>query len=135
MRTKIAEIETAHTQNMAKKFYGELKTYSTSFQPRLNLCLDINGNTLVEENEILERWKEHFQLTLNTYPVSEEENKGILLPEDEVEVPPPSVEEIVNIIGKMKNGKAGGEDNITAELVKYGGMELHLKIHQLISLV
>ncbi|XP_077273295.1 uncharacterized protein LOC143903519 [Temnothorax americanus] len=120
---------------MAKKFYRELKTHSASFQPRLNLCLDINGNTLTEEKKILERWKEHFQSTLNIYTASEEEDNGILLPEDEMEVPAPSRKEIVDIIREMKNGKAGGEDNITAELVKFGGVELHSRIHQLISLV
>ncbi|XP_071577719.1 uncharacterized protein [Temnothorax nylanderi] len=110
---------------MAKKFYRELKTHSASFQPRLNLCLDINGNTLMEEKEILERWKKHFQSTLNIYSASEEEDNGILLPEDEMEVPAPSMEEIVDIIKEIENGKAGGEDNITAELVKFGGVELN----------
>lgn len=67
-----------------------------------------------------ERSKEHFQLTLNIHPASEEEDNGILLLDDQMEVLAPGMEKIVNIIKRMKNGKAGGEDNITAELFKCG---------------
>lgn len=131
----MADIEVTHTLNDVRKFYRELKSHSTSFQPRLNLCIDENGNTLTEEKEILERWKEHFQATLNIGSTSEEEDYETLSSEDETEIPAPSLEEVVKIISKMKNGKAGGEDNITVELIRFGGLELHSRIHQLICLV
>lgn len=51
---KISEIEAAHTQNKVKMFYRKIKAHNTSFQPRLNICMNINRNTLTEGKEILE---------------------------------------------------------------------------------
>lgn len=55
VKRRLEEIETARTQREARKFYRDLKTHSTTFQPKLNVCIDKNGNTLVEEEEILDR--------------------------------------------------------------------------------
>jgi len=49
------------------------------------------------------------------------------------EIPPPTYNVICTIINKMKTKKkAAGTDNITGELIKYGGRTLKQKIHKLI---
>jgi hypothetical protein len=41
-----------------------------------------------------------------------------------VEVPPSSYYEVSQVIKKLKTHKAAGSDNIPAELIKQGGIEL-----------
>lgn len=44
----------------------------------------------------------------------------------------PTLEKIISAIKSLRNAKAPGEDNITAELLKGGGEELWKAMHQLI---
>jgi len=39
---------------------------------------------------------------------------------------------VIDVISKMKNGKASGIDNITVELIKNGGSELLQRIFDLL---
>jgi hypothetical protein len=50
-------------------------------------------------------------------------------PECNIEVP--TLKEILGIIRNMKNNRAPGEDSIMAELIKYGGRKLWIRIYQL----
>jgi hypothetical protein len=45
-------------------------------------------------------------------------------------VPPPTYYEVSQVIKKLKTHKAAGSDNIPAELIKYGGIELKRRIHK-----
>ena len=61
-----------------------------------------------------------------------------LIPENAIlnnveEVPPPTYYEVSHVIKKLKRHKAAGSDNITAELIKQGGIELNREIHKLIT--
>jgi hypothetical protein len=49
------------------------------------------------------------------------------------EVSPPTYYEVNQVIKKLKTHKATGLDNISAELVKQGGIELKRRIHKLIE--
>jgi hypothetical protein len=44
-----------------------------------------------------------------------------------------TVEEVEAAIAKLKNNKAGGEDTITTELIKYGGQIIPRRIHKFIN--
>ncbi|XP_055375392.1 uncharacterized protein LOC129608093 [Condylostylus longicornis] len=72
-----------------------------------------------------EAWKK--QLSCNT-----RSNRMPLLQTVENTINQPTMEETQIAIEKLKNGKASGEDSIIAELIKYGGNNLHYKIHDLI---
>src|SRR5678816_1367925 len=85
------------------------------------------GETLVEEEEVLERWREYFEELLR-FEVEEvqmererevveegERTEGILL------------EEIREPIKTLRNGKSPGTDGLNAELYKTGeGVEVWL---------
>ncbi|KAJ3654618.1 hypothetical protein Zmor_013793 [Zophobas morio] len=45
----------------------------------------------------------------------------------------PTQEDVERYIKKMKNMKAAGYDGLVAELIKYGGKELHKRIDELIE--
>ncbi|CAF1574985.1 unnamed protein product [Didymodactylos carnosus] len=45
---------------------------------------------------------------------------------------PPSLPEVVQAIRQMKSRKAPGKDDVTAELLKAGGMEIALWLHQIV---
>jgi len=51
---------------------------------------------------------------------------------EEVEIPPPTYNEVSDIIQKLRNNKAPGPDNIIAELIKEGGRKLKHRIYMLI---
>jgi sorting nexin-29 len=49
-----------------------------------------------------------------------------------IEVPSPTYYEVNQVIEKLKTHKAAGSDNIPAELIKQGGVELERRMHKLI---
>ncbi|KAI5718547.1 hypothetical protein M8J77_022853 [Diaphorina citri] len=51
---------------------------------------------------------------------------------NQIEVLDPTYDEVVENIGRLKNHKSTGSDNIPAELIKYGGSLLYRELHKLI---
>lgn len=141
INSKISEIQRSHYQNNFKKFYANIKFHSSAFQPRLYIYRDINGNVLEEEKDILQRWREHFQLTLNVDTPSGEEDQDNQVndrtfSENVTDDSAAEIGEIWEIIRKTKSNRAGGEDDIIIELIKLGKTELLIKeIQQLIASV
>ena len=76
---------------------------------------------LLTEEEQNAQWVEHFKETLNQpepsdpYDLSEEGNSQVL----EVELGPITESKVKNAIKKLKNNKAAGLDDISAELLKH----------------
>ena len=83
-----------------------------------------DGESIKDERERNDRWKEHFEAILNTQ--IPQENPEIWESEEDLDIltEPPSVEEVYQAIKKIKSDKAPGEDEITADLLKGGGMEI-----------
>jgi hypothetical protein len=114
--------------------YINIKRQTKSYKPRTNICKDKNGNIISDKEKIIERWKEHFNDLLNNQQSNNTNNAShqeIYTAENLV--PEPTIEEIDRAIDKLKNNKSGGEDSLTAELIKYGGPEIRNKLHLLIS--
>jgi hypothetical protein len=98
---------------------------------------DKNGKLLIEEDGILQRWKEHFEEVLNvgsqddgndTEDVIDPRNIEII---EEISTGPFTEEEVKNALSKLKNGKAAGVDNISGEMLKAGGEITSRKLLQI----
>ena len=80
---------------------------------------------------MMERWKQYFCKTFNVKDDVEIREEVIYRPEEQTE--PPTKDEACEIIRTLKNSKSPGEDNISAEFIKYGDKKLWEEIHALIE--
>ena len=114
----LAAEEAAHNGKM-KEVYDITKTLSNDKRKTTNAVKDKCGNLITEGLARRERWKEHFEEILNRSipddPVTDVEIDLII---NEIGTDPITKAEIRTVLRKMKNGKAGGKDEITAELLK-----------------
>ena len=55
------EVQELDMQKEARKFYKKLNESRQDFKPKINLCRNRAGEILSEEQQILERWTEHFE--------------------------------------------------------------------------
>ena len=88
-----------------------------------------------DSKRVVARWSEHFQKQRN---VPGDIDHEILdnIPQritktslDEI----PTMDEMARVIAGLKDGKAPGEDGISAEVWKHGGGNLFSRLHQLIT--
>ena len=140
---RLLDMQNDFMGNQNRKYFKFVKEIKTGFQPRVNLCLDKNGNLISEEEKVLKRWKEFFSDLLNR----ENSVEGGMSIEDDVDGNPasntiveeelaqlpPTLNEIRDVITRIRNNKAPGADNITGELIKYGGEELANSISILVQ--
>uniref|UniRef100_A0A8D9DWW4 Craniofacial development protein 2 n=1 Tax=Cacopsylla melanoneura TaxID=428564 RepID=A0A8D9DWW4_9HEMI len=134
LEDKIKQAEQDRTINNTREFYRVTRFFKKGFTPRIDLIKDNDGNLISDESKALEQWKSYFENLLNCEVIRNnrnEEEQLIYLNEEEIEAPTPL--EIVNVINKLKTGKAAGEDKIPAEVLKAGGEELNMKICNLIQ--
>ena len=95
------------------------------------VCKDKSGNILSEYRDILQRWKQYFCDLQNTKARNKELISENTTLNNVEEVPPPTYYE-VSQVKKLKTHKAAGSDNIPAQLIKHGGIEIQRRIHKLI---
>jgi len=76
------------------------------------------GILLTIEDKVKKRWKEHFAEVLNRPPPTQSELESEACELLEIETGPVTHTEIRTAIKQMKNGKAGGVDGVTTELMK-----------------
>lgn len=91
-----------------------------------------NKTILMDPQEKTTRWREYFEELLNS------ELPELPVPEwtghtADVRVEVLSIEETRRAINSLKDWKSPGSDGIPAELIRYGGEELHKIIHEICS--
>ena len=120
--------------------YRRLRKFRRSkTQSPCSFLRDANGKKLFKNKDKNERFRNHFQVLyiddtelevdLETPPPG---RPVLKIPDDE---PAPTLEEVQAKIRKLKNSKAPGADQITSEMVKYGGPYFQKKLHTLIAKV
>lgn len=131
---KIKRIEENFQNKEFKNFYQEVKKNKGHTQQKTFYIKDREGNMITGENEVAQRFQEYFEEILH----SDIDNNELREPTIEMsghieELETPTREEIAEIIRKQKNGKSPGENEINAELIKYGGDLVTEQVHQLIE--
>jgi hypothetical protein len=117
----------------SRKFYKRLNDAKRPFEPQVAMCRAKNGELLTNKNQVLARWKEHFEEHLNEGFESEQPTRPVNLREDGVDIDLPRREEIEGALKYLKNNKAVGADSIAAELLKNVGFNLVDALNELIQ--
>ena len=104
------------------------------------MCKDDNNIVITQVNQILNRWKDYFFCTILNLDIDDSFSNHRIQPitsdnQTDVEISPPSYNEVCSIINKLKSNKAGGTDNIIPEVIKQGGRTLKQRIYELISMI
>jgi hypothetical protein len=97
------------------------------------MCRAKTRELLTNKNQVLVRWKEHFEEHSNKGSESEQPTLAVDLRDDEVDIDLPSREEIEGALKYLKNNKVAGVDSIAAELLKNGGPNLVDALHEVIQ--
>jgi hypothetical protein len=90
----LIEIERHRSIQDSRKFYKRLNDVRRPFQPQVAMCRANNGELLTNKNQVLARWKEHFEEHLNEGSESEHPTRPVDLRDDGVDIDLPSREEI-----------------------------------------
>ena len=111
--------EAANMQNM-KTLYSLTKTICNDKPRQSTVVNDRNGNALTSNEDRRKRWKEHFMEILNREEPADPINEEVSEQQDtaDIDTGPVSKAEIRRAVKTLENGKAPGEDMITAELLK-----------------
>ena len=116
------EAERAAHQNNLKELYTKTKVLSGCLKKPSTGIRTKEGKVITTEEEVLERWKEHFYEILNVSCEESDLPEGCQLGdcEDPIEMDtgPFTIQELRQVISRLKNGKAPGVDNISAEMLK-----------------
>ena len=117
---QLTEMDNDLKRNRQGDFFKMKRPSGNKVTPA-DTILDESGQPLQKIEEKPARWRRHFEKVLNVdNAVSEEVMVGIMDNAD-VETPDVTREEVEKAMTKLKNGKAAGNDNIAAELLKNGG--------------
>jgi hypothetical protein len=77
------------------------------------MCRAKNGELLTKKDQVLSRWKEHFEQHLN----KGKDRDQVDLRDDRVDIDLPSRKEIELVLKYLKNNKAASADSIAAKLL------------------
>jgi len=129
-KTKIEELETNSTVNNVRDLYRVINDFKMEYQPRTMIVRDYKGELVADPHSIMARWRNYFSQLLNLH----EDNDARQTEMHTVEplVPETRAFEIEVAIGKLKNHKSPGIDQMPAELIKAGVKIICCAIHKLI---
>ena len=122
LEDKCKEVEECNRWNNTQKLFRTVKEISGEFQAKLSTVKDENGKKLDNKEEIRNRWKRHFDSLYNEQnPVDVTVLTELPATNKQEHMENILKEEVVDAIRHLKYKKAPGEDNITAEMVRFGG--------------
>ena len=103
-----------------KAVFGESKQLCRKWSPYIGKFVSTTGEPLKTKEGRLERWTEHFNHLLNPTTTSGNSVLSIVEASEtlEIDLGPIRFDEVLNAVRKLKNGKASGPDDISAEMLK-----------------
>ena len=109
----------ASIRHLQMTYAGRRPTRHTAIQKE-------NGEITRSPEEVRTRWWEHFNRVLNVPSEVDQDVVGQMpsWPTEWELDRPPSEEEMLQALGKLRKGKAGGKSGILPELLVYGGAEM-----------
>jgi hypothetical protein len=131
LKGQVQQIEELNIQGETRKFCHAVMRITKDFQPRTDSCNGKNGKVIGMGVEVLGRWAEYFEDLLNVEGNEDIESPVYMAVEPEDIIP--NMEEVAEAVNQLKNGRVPGEGQLTAELLKYGGLEYITHLHSLIS--
>ncbi|GFW06770.1 putative endonuclease-reverse transcriptase [Trichonephila clavipes] len=128
-------VEHIKGSNKSIAFFREINLDRKKFKPSTTSCHNRKGIILRDRTEVLRRWNEHFENLLNSDNGDHEALTESTETQSQGIVEPPSVEEVIEVINKLKDNKAPAPDTIPSELLKNRGKETSKKIYDLIQVI
>ena len=128
-------MEELYQANDTRKFYEKLNSSRKGYVPQADMCRDLDDNLLTDECEVIERWKQYFDEHLNGDAAESEDGMAVDLSAraEDNRITAPDLQEVEEEIGRLKNNKAAGADQLPSELLKYGGEALARALHWVIA--
>ncbi|XP_075210222.1 uncharacterized protein LOC142317548 [Lycorma delicatula] len=117
-------------QNSIGGMYRGIKTLERGYQARINLCKNENGQVMGEEDRILERWAEFYGEKHNEVEAVHERDSIV-----KQIVESPSIQEVKEVIARLKCNEMPGSDSIQSEVFRHGGQILMRSIHELVTCI
>ena len=131
IKQQLTKAEEDSDKNNTREFYKKIKYFKNGFTAKTTGIKNRKGEIISGKKIILNTWKEHFEELLNNTDEIIEETTNYCN-DNQPLIEDPTLEEITKLIQKQRNGKAPGEDKISIELIKNGGLELYKYLHKLI---
>lgn len=128
-------LEEDSKRNNTKKFYDTISNKKRANNIRTRGMKNKQGKLEITNNKIKQTWKVYFESMLHIEGEDENidwRNKGSTVTTHE-EVDEPTYEEYLQVLAKIRNGKAAGADEINGELIKEGGEKLKKTLYNLIT--
>jgi hypothetical protein len=132
LKGKINELEINNKRHIRDVYRG-INDFWKSYQTRIDIIKDGNGNLLADPYGVLNRWKNSFNQVLNVHGIHDVKQTDKHTAEPLVSEPGNVKVEIA--IGKLKSYKSPGSDQIPAELIKAGVEILRSDIHKRIRFI
>ena len=119
MESLASQAEEAASRGQQGKVYKITKLFSGNYRGTTDSpIVDKQGRLLTTEAEQEARWAEHFSEVLNRPPAPTEADVQDPEADLDLNTAPPEKEEIMAAVRSLKNGKAPGQDSLSAELFK-----------------
>ena len=110
--------EKASQVNDLKTLYQTTKVLCKKYDNNDVPIKDLDGKALASDEKKRKRWKEHFENILNREPPKLRTHIKPAENDLDINTGPPTIIEIKKAIRSLRSGKAAGNDQVTAEMVK-----------------
>jgi hypothetical protein len=112
-----------------------VKSNRTGFQPKNEFCRNNKGNLIGDNTEVRRRRAEYFKNMFEITEGKDEYDSEQVYSRAELQIAPPDLEGVQEAIYSIKNNKAPRIVIIPIELIKEGGVNLHKRLHTVITRV